>query len=87
MKKEDLINKGPAAAITLAFMTFVRPDAEPTRLGTTIVALLMYESLRWCIWYIRKINRKKKAERYITVTKQDIRRWSEEWFNPFTEVS
>jgi hypothetical protein len=49
----------------------------------------MYEGLRWSIEYIRKLHRKKKEARYITVSLGDIRRWADTWMEPypFKEVS
>jgi len=84
-----MINKALAAGITLAFMSLVRPDTPPSAVGASVVALLMYEGLRWSIEYIQKVRRKKKEARYITVSLGDIRRWADTWMEPypFKEVS
>lgn len=54
MKRGELINRGIAAVITLAFMTLVRPDPDPALWENALVSIGMYESLRWCIGFIRK---------------------------------
>lgn len=88
MRKGELIDKGAAAALTVAFMALVRPDPEPTRVGLTVTAVLMYEALRWCIWFVRKMHRRQKEKHYITVTKRDMERWAKEWlYWPMKEVS
>lgn len=77
MKRGELINKGIAAASTLAFMAVVRPDPMPSLVGTAFITILMYEVVRWAVWYVRKANRKRKEDRYITTSLQDMRRWAD----------
>ena len=77
MKKGELINKGIAAIATIGFMAMVRPDPVPSLAETALITVLMYEAVRWCVWFVRKINRKRKEDRYITVSRQDMRRWAE----------
>ena len=82
MKRGELINKGIAAASTLAFMAIVRPDPMPSLFETALITVLMYEAVRWCVWYVRQIRQQKKDKRYITLTKRDMRRWADEWITP-----
>ena len=82
MKRGELINKGIAAASTLAFMAVVRPDPMPSMFETALITVLMYEAVRWCVWYVRQIRQQKKDKRYITLTKRDMRRWADEWITP-----
>ena len=82
MKRGELINKGISAASTLAFMAVVRPDPMPSMFETALITVLMYEAVRWCVWYVRQIRQQKKDKRYITLTKRDMRRWADEWITP-----
>ena len=75
---EKMVNKILAAAITVAFLSLVRPDPTATEIGYVISALLIYETLAWCIGYVRKVNHRKQEKHYITLTKADIRRWANE---------
>lgn len=88
MKRGELINKGIAAAVTVGFMAVVRPDPMPTMFETALITVLMYEVVRWCVWYARKANRKRKEDRYITTSLQDMRRWAnEKLYWPMEEVN
>lgn len=88
MKRGELINKGIAAAITLGFMTAVRPDAEPTRVEATIVALLMYEAIRFCLDYSKKKQRKRYVTLNLKARDEDGKRWAEEkLYWPIEEVN
>lgn len=78
MKRGELINKGIAAAVTVGFMAVVRPDPMPSLVEAAFITVLMYEVVRWCVWYVRKANRKRKEDRYITTSLQDMRRWADE---------
>ena len=82
MKRGELINKGIAAAVTIGFMAVVRPDPMPSLVEAAFITVLMYEVVRWCVWYVRQIRQKKKDKRYITLTKRDMRRWADEWITP-----
>lgn len=82
MKRGELINKGIAAMITVGFMAVVRPDPMPSMFETALITMLMYEVVRWCAWYVRQIQKKKNDNRYITLTKRDMRRWADEWITP-----
>lgn len=82
MKRGELINKGIAAVSTLAFMAVVRPDPMPSLVEAAFITVLMYEVVRWCVWYVRQIRQQKKDKRYITLTKRDMRRWADEWITP-----
>ena len=77
MKRGTLIDKGVAGAVTVGFMAVVRPDPIPTMFETALITVLMYEAARWCAWYVRKANRKRKEDRYITTSLQDMRRWAD----------
>lgn len=82
MKRGELINKGIAGAITVGFMAVVRPDPMPSLVEAAFITVLMYEVVRWCVWYVRQIRRQKRDKRYITLTKRDMRRWADEWITP-----
>lgn len=88
MKRGELINKGIAAASTLAFMAVVRPDPMPSLVGTAFITVLLYETVRWGVWYVRKTNKKRKEDHYITTSLQDMRRWAnEKLYWPMEEVN
>ena len=88
MKKGELINKGIAAAVTVGFMTVVKPDPMPSMVETALITVLMYEVVRWCVWYARKASRKRKEDRYITTSLQDMRRWADtQLYWPMKEVN
>ena len=82
MKRGELINKGIAAAVTIGFMAVVRPDPMPSLVGSAFITVLMYETVRWGVYYVRQIRQQKKNKRYITLTKRDMRRWADEWITP-----
>lgn len=82
MKRGELINKGIAAAVTVGFMAVVRPDPMPSLVGAAFITVLMYETVRWGVYYVRQIRQQKKNKRYITLTKRDMRRWADEWITP-----
>lgn len=82
-----MINKGIAAAVTVGFMAVVRPDPMPSMFETALITVLMYEAVRWAVWYVRKTNRKRKEDRYITTSLQDMRRWADtKLYHPIEEV-
>ena len=88
MKRGELINKGIAAAVTIGFMAVVRPDPMPSLVGTAFITILMYEVVRWAVWYVRKTNKKRKEDHYITTSLQDMRRWAnEKLYWPMEEVN
>lgn len=72
-----IINKGISAGITLAFLWAVRPDPMPTAVGWGIVAILMYETLVYCIGYVRKMHRKERYIESTRISREDIRRWAD----------
>jgi hypothetical protein len=78
MKRGDFIDRGLAFAITLGFMTFVRPDVEPTRVEATIVAIMMYEAIRWCSWLTRRMQKAKRKKENERAMHYDGERWAEE---------
>lgn len=82
MKRGELKIRGSAAMLTIGFMALVKPDPNPSMIGIGITAVLMYEGLTFCIDYIRRINQKKKEDHYITVSRQDMKRWADEWITP-----
>jgi hypothetical protein len=82
MKRGELTNKGIAAAVTVGFMAVVRPDPMPSLVEAAFITVLMYEVVRWCVWYVRQIRQQKRDKRYITLTKRDMRRWADEWITP-----
>lgn len=88
MKRGELINKGIAAAVTIGFMAVVRPDPMPSLVEAAFITVLLYETVRWGVWYVRKTNRKRKEDRYITTSLQDMRRWAnEKLYWPMEEVN
>ena len=88
MKRGELINKGIAAAVTIGFMAVVRPDPMPSLVGTAFITVLLYETVRWAVWYVRKTNKKRKEDHYITTSLQDMRRWAnEKLYWPMEEVN
>ena len=88
MKRGELINKGIAAAVTIGFMAVVRPDPMPSLVGTAFITVLLYETVRCGVWYVRKTNKKRKEDRYITTSLQDMRRWAnEKLYWPMEEVN
>ena len=88
MKRGELINKGIAAAVTVGFMAVVRPDPMPSLVGTAFITVLLYETVRWGVWYVRKTNKKRKEDHYITTSLQDMRRWAnEKLYWPMEEVN
>ena len=88
MKRGELINRGIAAVITLAFMTLVRPDPDPALWEMAMVAIMMYEALRWCVWYIRRIQKKKRIELNNFARREDGKRLDAFWIKwPMKEVS
>jgi hypothetical protein len=48
----------------------------------------MYEGLTFCVDYVRRINQKKREDRYITVSRQDMKRWTDtKLYWPIEEVN
>lgn len=90
MKRGEMINKVIAAIITIGFMAAVRPDADPERWGIALVAVMLYEGIRWSIEYVQKANRRQQAERYLILNlkarKEDGERLDDMVFNPIREV-
>lgn len=72
MKRGDFIDRGLAFAITLAFLTFVRPDEEPERWAVVLIAIMMYEAVLFCIVFCQKISKKKEKARAAAKKSQDI---------------
>lgn len=88
MRKGGLINKGIAAALTLAFLALVRPEPAPGAFAAGAVALMLYEGLTWCIGYARRAKRRDAARRNRRMMQYDARRWAAEWLTwPLKEVS
>ena len=77
MKRGELIERGIAAGITIAFMAFVRPDPDPPLAGVALVALLMYEFTRICASRIRRRKRNKRTRCSTKVSRDDIQRWAD----------
>lgn len=81
-----MVNKALAGAATLTFLAVVRPDPAPSMVETALVAVLMYECVRWGIEYVRKINQTQKQKRYISLNlkarDEDGKRWANEWITP-----
>lgn len=73
-----MINKALAATLSIGFLTFVRPDAEPERWSVALLAVLMYEGIRWSLDYIKHMKEQELEERYDAWLHQDGRRWANE---------
>ena len=73
-----MINRAIAAGVTIGFLALVKPDPNPTLWGVGLTAIMIYEGAVLCVSGIRKYQREKKEQRYITVSLSDIRRWAEE---------
>ena len=73
-----MINKVLAATLSIGFLTFVRPDAEPERWIVALLAVLMYEGIRWSLDYIKRMKEQEMEERYDAWLHQDGRRWANE---------
>ena len=73
-----MINKVLAATLSIGFLTFVRPDAEPERWSVALLAVLMYEGIRWSLDYIKHMKEQELEERYDAWLHQDGRRWANE---------
>lgn len=90
MKRGEMINRAIAAIITIGFMAAVRPDADPERWGVALVAVMLYEAISRSIDYVQKVNRKQKAEAYISLNlkamKEDGERLDDMVFNSIREV-
>lgn len=92
MKRGKLIDKGIAAAVTTGFLAAVRPDAEPERWSVALLAILLFEGIRWSAEYIRKANAKQRrrqaTELNLKAREEDGKRWADEWIRwPIKEVS
>lgn len=76
MNRGELIERGIAAGITIAFMAAVRPDPDPPLAGVALVALLLYEFTRICASRIRRRKRTRRTK-CATVSRGDIQRWAD----------
>jgi Sec-independent protein secretion pathway component TatC len=82
-----MINKVIAGLSTIGFMAIVQPDDSVSLAGVALTAVLMYEGLTFCVDYVRRINQKKREDRYITVSRQDMKRWADtQLYWPIEEV-
>lgn len=87
-----MINKVLAAALSIGFLAFVRPDAEPERWSVALLAVLMYEGIRWSLDYIKRMREQEKKEkqdrRYDAWLEYNGKRWANERIRwPMKEVS
>ena len=87
-----MINRVLAATLSIGFLTLVRPDAEPERWSVALLAVLMYEGIRWSLDYIKRIREQEKKERqkrqYDAWLNYNGKRWADEWIRwPMKEVS
>ena len=92
MNKKGIMNKLLAAALTLAFMALVRPDPDPSIVGVSLVAILLYEVLRFALDGIsehrRQMLRSRRRIESLAAGEEDIRRWADTWLVwPLKEVS
>jgi Sec-independent protein secretion pathway component TatC len=83
-----MINRAIAAGVTAGFLALVRPDTGVTLWGVGITAILMYEGTLYVVNGIRNHQRKKKEEKYTTVSLSDIKRWADtDLHHPLEEVA
>ena len=86
-----MFSRGIAAIVTLAFMYFVRPDAEPSRASIVFVSILLYEGIRWSIEYSRKVNKKEEHRQIVLMNREAMKangeRLDNELFCSIREVS
>lgn len=72
----------------MGFLAMVKPDPNPTLWGVGLVAILIYEGTLYTVDGVIKHLRKKKEEKYITVSLSDIKRWADtELYHPIEEVA
>ena len=90
MRNKGYVSRVIAFLVTLAFMLLVRPDAEPSRAAATLVAILLYEGIRWSVEYIMTVNQQSEhrhnVELNLKARKEDGERLDEMLFNPIREV-
>ena len=88
MKKGELIDKGIATLLTLAFMAVVRPDPAPSGVAWGLMTILFFVFLEYSIRYMRREKRRQRARRNLRAMHYDGRRWADEWlYWPLKEVS
>lgn len=80
-----------AAGITIAFMTAVRPDPNPSLWGVALTALLIYEAISVSVMQIAKGSRVRKTRCAIefneAVRKREGEILDEMLFNPIKIIS
>lgn len=85
--KRGTIARMTAMAITVLLMALIRTDADPELWQAALIILGLYESVAMTIQIAQKEVRKNRRNKIIRIRQQDARRWAEEWFNPYREVS
>jgi len=85
--KENIKEKTVAGALSVLFLALVRTDADPQMWQVALIALVLYECAVMTIKIAQKEARHRRRNRIIRIRQQDARRWAEEWFNPYREVS
>lgn len=86
-KMRGMKNRAIAAAGASMFLALVKTNAEPKMWQVGIIAILMYEALILFLKTARSTERENRRRKYSRIRQQDARRWAEEWFNPYREVS
>lgn len=84
---KEIKEKGVAAAGTVLFLALVKTNADWKLWQVAMIGILLYEALILSIKTAKRIDRENRRREYSRIRQQDARRWAEEWFNPYREVS
>ena len=76
-----------ASVITTVFIALIRTNAHPEMWQVALLTLGLYECGVMFIQIAQREARKSRRNKIIRIRQQDARRWAEEWFNPYREVS
>ena len=76
-----------ASVITTVFIALIRTNAHPKMWQVALLTLGLYECGVMFIQIAQREARKSRRNKIIRIRQQDARRWAEEWFNPYREVS
>ena len=77
MKKGEIYSRGIALISTLAFMALVRPDPTPSGVLWSLVAILLYEGIRFGISFAWSEKEEKIEVVETYYTSKDMKRWEE----------
>lgn len=71
---------------TVWFMSLISTNASPKLWQVAFLSIGMYEALHLAVRIARREARRQRRRKYITVTKNDMRRVEAVVFNPYKEV-